>query len=270
MPGPWSPCCLISIGQTEGMPDVAKRPAINAHFRARLLTNDLLESFEVYKEDQIKKRYGSSASFKIARDVFTAVLHEIEKRGLGTLEALEKHHIAEYAKEKLPDKPPTHPVSRRTYDPAPPMPSSKWPWPGVQPSELQNPTTPSLAEDARWIYNHLLFDPKDIDPKSAPSPGALHWYLEIKRSKSKTKFKEFYGMLPKCLGIKAHGEVDTKLNENRAYRFIDKLRKARAEAVAEAKGGGDVGLQPQPILSPGPEGFSRERDLSGKGVADGG
>lgn len=248
---------------------MAKRPAINQHFRARLITNDLYESFEVYRSDQIKKRYGAAASLKMARDVFTAVLHGIEKDGLSTEEALEKQHISEYAKDKLADKPPTYKVTGRKHDPAPPLPPSKWPWPDVEPSELQNPTVPNLADDARWIYNHLLFRPKDIDPKTAPSPGALHWYLQIKRSKSKTRFKEFYGMLPKCLGIKGKGEVDPKLNENRAYRFIDKLQKARKEAEMEAKGGGDDGVQPQPILPPGPEGSCRERDLSGKGVADG-
>jgi len=249
---------------------VAKRPAINAHFRARLLTNDLFESFEAYCADQVKKRYGQAASFRMSRDVFTGVLHGIEKSGLSRLDALEQQHISEYAVEKLPDKPPTHKVTGRNHDPAPPLPPRKWPWPDVTVAELQNPTTPSLAEDARWIYNHLLFEPKDIDPKSAPSPGALHWYLEIKRSRSKTKFKEFYGMLPKCLGIKGQTEVDTKLNENRAYRFIDKLRRAREEAVAEAKGMGDAGIHREPILSPGPEGSRRERDLSGQGVADGG
>ncbi len=249
---------------------MAKRPAINAHFRARLLTNDLFESFEVYKADQIKRRYGAAASLKMARDVFTDVLHEIEKGGLGRLDALEKHHIGEYAKEKLPDKPETHRVTGRTHDGAAPLPPSQWPWPDVQPSELRNPKVPNLADDVRWIYDHLLFRLVDIDPKTAPSSGALHWYLHIKRSKSKTRFKEFYSMLPKYLAIKGKSEGDGKLNENRAYRFIDKLLQARKEAEVEAKGGGDDGIQPLPILPPGPEGSSRERDLSGKGVADGG
>jgi hypothetical protein len=214
---------------------VAKRYRIPQAECKRLRSCGLFKAFDIYRDrlhdtgDPVSAREALSE----ARSVFRPLIKKVEagdnpadvlkSLGIGLERHAEPTGDPEYGKRT---------DGRSARKGCPPG----WPagWSLFKPSDFGGRSS-TLAEDALWVYDHLLFRLKDIDPLSAPSAGAVNWLFRIKRS-PETMDKFYTSVLVRFLHSKSQDDDDAKQQDKNVFRLLGKVEEAsrKARALQEA------------------------------------
>lgn len=122
------------------------------------------------------------------------------------------------------------------------------PAPRLTPATWEGRKKSTLVEDMMWVYNHLVFDPADVDPTTAPSPGAVDMLEWARTPGSK---RDFYKLITELLPSKKQLEHDSRFQDDgrRQIHMIERARAAKQAAIAKAAEAAQA--QPEQLLEVG-------------------